>query len=73
MRLLRKRSDIMADSTFQTSLSKQQVDDSFKNIDFFSGIMEGLEEALLYEKCKASAETFARKQSFSSAMPECNM
>ena len=51
----------MADLTFKTLLSKQQVDENFKNIDFFSGIMEGLKEALLYEKGKASAETFARK------------
>ena len=56
----------MADLTFKTLLSKQQVDENFKNIDFFSGIMKGLEEALLYEKGKASAETFARKQSLPS-------
>lgn len=53
----------MADLTFKTSMSKQQVDENFKNIDLFSGVTEGLEEALLYEKGKASAETFARKQS----------
>lgn len=66
MRLLRERSDIVADLTFKTSLSEQQIEDNFKNIDFFSGIMEGLEEALEYERGKASAETFAHKQSLPS-------
>lgn len=56
----------MADLTFKTSLSEQQIEDNFKNIDFFSGIMEGLEEALEYERGKASAETFARKKSLPS-------
>ena len=58
----KRRRDIIVDLTFKTSLSEQQVEDNFKNIDFFSGIMEGLEEALEYERGKASAETFARKQ-----------
>lgn len=53
----------MADLTFNSSLSKQQINDNFKNVDLFSGIMSGLEEVLEYEKGKASAETFARKHS----------
>lgn len=46
----------MVDLTFKTLLSKQQVDENFKNIDFFSGIMEGLEEALLYEKSERAPQ-----------------
>ncbi len=53
----------MADLTFKSSLSAEQIDENFKNIDFFSGVMSGLEEALKYEKGKASADTFARKRS----------
>lgn len=53
----------MADLTFKSSLSSQKIDDNFKNVDLFGGIMAGLEEALEYEKGKASAETFARKRS----------
>lgn len=53
----------MTEPTFKTSLSEQQIENNFKNVDFFGRIMAGLEEALEYEKGKASAETFARKQS----------
>ena len=59
----------MADITFKSSLSAEQIDENFKNIDFFSGVMSGLEEALAYEKGKASADTFARKRS----LPEVNV
>lgn len=53
----------MQELRFKSSLSIEEIEDNFKNIDFFSGIMDGLNEALAYEKGKASAETFARKQS----------
>ncbi len=46
----------MADLTFNSLLSEQQISDNFKNVDLFSGIMSGLEEVLKYEKGKASAE-----------------
>ena len=47
----------MADLTFKSSLSAEQIDDNFKNINLFDGIMAGLEEALKYEKGKKNAET----------------
>lgn len=50
----------MSELHFKSSLSEEEIENNFKNIDFFSGIMEGLEEALAFEKGKASAETFAR-------------
>lgn len=53
----------MSEFSFKSSLSMEQIEENFKEIDFFSGIMEGLGEALAFEKGKASAETFARKQS----------
>lgn len=53
----------MSEIRFKSSLTIEQIEDNFKNMDLFSGIMEGLNEALAYEKGKASAETFARKQS----------
>ena len=53
----------MSEIRFTSSLSMEEIENNFKEIDFFSGIMEGLSEALAYEKGKASAETFARKQS----------
>ena len=53
----------MSEIRFKSSLTLQEIDNNFKDTDFFSGIMEGLSEALSYEKGKANAETFARKQS----------
>lgn len=56
----------MSEIRFKSSLSIEEIEENFKNIDFFSGIMDGLNEALAYEKGKASAETFARKKSLPS-------
>lgn len=53
----------MSELHFKSSLSNEEIENNFKDIDFFSGIMEGLNEALAYEKGKATAQTFARKQS----------
>lgn len=53
----------MSEIRFKSSLTIEEIENNFKDTDFFSGIMEGLNEALAYEKGKASAETFARKQS----------
>ncbi len=53
----------MPDLVFQSSLTTDEIEENFKDIDFFSGIMEGLQEALAYEKGTATAATFARKRS----------
>lgn len=53
----------MSDLSFESSLSMEEIENNFKNTDFFSGIMDGLNEALAYEKGKAKAETIARKRS----------
>ncbi len=53
----------MSDLRLQSSLSMEEVEENFKEVDFFSGVMEGLEEALAHKKGKASAETLARKRS----------
>ena len=56
---------IMAKSgaKFSSSLSEKEIEKNFKDVDLFSGIMSGLEEALAYEKGSARAATFARKRS----------
>lgn len=46
----------------QSRLSQQEIENNFKNMDFFSGIMSGLEEALAFEKGAAKAATYARKR-----------
>lgn len=56
----------MSELTFKSSLTPEEIEENFKNVDFFSGIMDGLQEALAYSKGKASAETFARKRSLPS-------
>ena len=47
----------------RSSLSDEEIKANFENVDFFSGIMSGLEEALAYEKGAAKAATIARKRS----------
>lgn len=41
---------------FTSSLTNEEIEDNFKNIDLFSGIMAGLEEALAFEKGAAEAD-----------------
>ena len=53
----------MAELKFTSSLTNEEIEKNFSDIDFFSGIMSGLEEALAYEKGLAKAETIARKLS----------
>lgn len=53
----------MAELRFESTLSIEEIEENFKDVDFFSGIMDGLQEALAYEKGKAAADTFVRKRS----------
>ena len=47
-------------------LTMEEIEENFKDVDFFSGIMDGLQEALAYKKGKAAADTFVRKSSLPS-------
>ena len=40
----------MADLRFESTLSLEEIEDKFKDVDVFSGIMDGLKEALAYEE-----------------------
>ena len=53
----------MADLKLKSSLAMDEIEDNFKNTDFFSGFMDGLEEALAHKKGKAGYETLVRKGS----------
>lgn len=53
----------MSELKFRSSLTLEEIENNFKDVDFFSGLMEGLEEAVAYSKGKASAQTLARKRS----------
>ena len=59
----------MSAHAFKSKYSMEEIENNFKDVDFFSGIKEGLEEALAYEKGKARAETIARKRS----LPDVNV
>ena len=59
----------MSDHVFESKYSMEEIEKNFKDVDFFNGIREGLEEALAYEKGKASVETIARKRS----LPDVNV
>lgn len=39
--------------TFESSLTDEEIAENFKNISFFDGLMNGLNEALAYEKGSA--------------------
>lgn len=53
----------MGEHVFKSKYSMEEIKRNFKDADFFNGIRKGLEEALAYEKGKASAQTIARKRS----------
>jgi len=53
----------MEDLKLISMLSDEEIAKNFESMDFFSGIMAGLEEALAYEKGIAKAATIARKSS----------
>ena len=45
-----RKSDTMSEIHFESSLTIEEIDSNFEDVDLFSGIMEGLNEALAYEK-----------------------
>lgn len=49
----------MKELTFESSLTEKEIAENFKNISFFDGLMQGLNEALAYEKGTARAETYS--------------
>lgn len=53
----------MSELRFKSALTIDEIENNFRDIDFFSGVMDGLQEALAYKKGKAAAETFVRKKS----------
>ena len=53
----------MVEPRFKSSLTMEEIENNFKDIDFFDGIMDGLEETLAFIKGKAADETLARKRS----------
>ena len=68
-RMISEKGDLMSDAVFHSKLSMEQIEENFKDADVFAGLMDGLNEALAYEKGAARAETFARKRS----LPDVNV
>ena len=59
----------MSEKNFKSSLPMEEIENNFEDTNFFDGVMEGLEEALAYEKGTAKTETIARKRS----LPDVNV
>ncbi len=59
----------MKELEFESSLSMEQIEENFKNVNFFDSVMDGLDEALAYEKGTAKVETITRKRS----LPDVNV
>lgn len=53
----------MEELHFKSAYSMDEIEENFKDVDFFSEIMDGLTEALAYTKGQAAADTFTRKRS----------
>ena len=53
----------MNEAKFESSLSMEEIEKNFEGMDFFSGLMDGLTEALAWEQGRATADTFTRKRS----------
>ena len=51
-----RKSDTMSEIHFESSLTIEEIDRNFEDVNLFSGIMEGLNEALAYEKDKTFRE-----------------
>lgn len=47
----------MSELHFKSSLTLEEIENNFKDIDLFSGIVESLEEVLEFEKGRANTET----------------
>ena len=45
----------MSDHVFKSEDSIEEIENNFKDVDFFTGIKEGLEEALAYESQRPAA------------------
>lgn len=51
-----RKGDTMSEIHFESSLTIEEIDRNFEDVDLFSGIMEGLNEALAYEKGEAGTD-----------------
>lgn len=52
----------MSELKLKSSLTMDEIENNFKDTDFFSGVMEGLQEALAHKKGRQSNETISRKK-----------
>ena len=59
----------MSDIIMNSTLTDEEIAKNFEGIDFFSGIMAGLEEALAFEQGHAKAATIVRKNSLPDVDP----
>ena len=50
----------MEELNLESSLSIEEIERNFQDVDFFSGIMEGLQEALAVKKGEAAEDTLIR-------------
>ena len=55
----------MVELQFESTLTMEEIEQNFAGVDFFAGIMDGLEEALAYEK-RSGCSRDIREKAFSS-------
>ena len=52
----------MEELTFRSSLTPEEIEKNFQDMDFFSGMMTGLEEALAHARGQTAADALVRKR-----------
>ena len=53
----------MSEPIFNSDLTMEQIEKNFEGMDFFAGLMEGLQEAYACEKGNAAPGTISHKRS----------
>ena len=52
----------MSEHIFKSKYSIKEIEKNFKDVNFFSGVKEGLEDALTYEKGKSKRRDDCQKE-----------
>lgn len=52
----------MSEHIFKSKYSIKEIEKNFKDVNFFSGVKEGLEDALAYEKRKSKRRDGCQKE-----------
>jgi hypothetical protein len=61
----------MPDSTFKTNMSMEEIEENYAEMDFFSGLMESLEEVAAYSSNHAKTCPYCRTELEEKSVVQC--